>query len=285
MCICSASAGKVSGANSRARKKYKPTIAAPCSHCGTWIEGSPAAMKGKRYCSKRCSHAARVTIPNATCKNCNREYKPRAKEYVTFCGRDCSYEYLSAHGRPERKNTRIIVSILKRKCQQCESRFTSLHGARYCSDDCRTEQARMAAKPQDRTRDCKQCGEQYTVPHDEYLTAFCSDDCKQDQLRHQRSKHKARRRALERTTRVDSIGWVEIAERDGYQCNACKCETPRKLRGTCEDSAPELDHVHPLSKGGSHTADNLQILCRLCNQMKSDKPMSVYMREVGLSTP
>ena len=33
----------------------------------------------------------------------------------------------------------------------------------------------------------------------------------------------------------------------------------------------EYDHIIPVSKGGSNTAANIQLLCRRCNGKKSDK--------------
>jgi 5-methylcytosine-specific restriction endonuclease McrA len=34
---------------------------------------------------------------------------------------------------------------------------------------------------------------------------------------------------------------------------------------------PSIDHIKPLSKGGSHTWDNIQLAHRLCNSVKSNK--------------
>lgn len=45
-------------------------------------------------------------------------------------------------------------------------------------------------------------------------------------------------------------------------CAYCSRYVPRSMR--------ELDHVWPLSKGGTHTADNLLMACRQCNRSKSD---------------
>ena len=33
----------------------------------------------------------------------------------------------------------------------------------------------------------------------------------------------------------------------------------------------EIDHVHPISKGGSDELENKQALCRVCNNKKSNK--------------
>jgi 5-methylcytosine-specific restriction endonuclease McrA len=42
-----------------------------------------------------------------------------------------------------------------------------------------------------------------------------------------------------------------------------------------------LDHIVPLALGGSHTDDNVQLLCRSCNSRKSAKPPEVFMQSMG----
>ena len=48
-----------------------------------------------------------------------------------------------------------------------------------------------------------------------------------------------------------------VFERDGYRCVQC---------GTTEDLT--IDHIYPRIRGGAHTEDNLQTLCRSCNSRK-----------------
>ncbi len=36
-----------------------------------------------------------------------------------------------------------------------------------------------------------------------------------------------------------------------------------------DSGIPELDHLHPLTRGGSNARDNLVYACRRCNQRKS----------------
>lgn len=52
----------------------------------------------------------------------------------------------------------------------------------------------------------------------------------------------------------------QVFERDAYRCRAC---------GGWEDL--QTDHVHPESKGGLTTLDNLQTLCGRCNRSKGSR--------------
>jgi 5-methylcytosine-specific restriction endonuclease McrA len=55
----------------------------------------------------------------------------------------------------------------------------------------------------------------------------------------------------------------------GGRCNACGVMTD--LEGPDSPVKAHLDHIVPLSHTGTHTWDNVQILCRSCNLSKSDK--------------
>lgn len=77
----------------------------------------------------------------------------------------------------------------------------------------------------------------------------------------------------------------QLIERDGCECKECK-EKPTyfalgKDNGgywhldlySKRDDEPymfTIDHVHPKSKGGKNHIDNYQLLCKICNEDKSD---------------
>ena len=51
---------------------------------------------------------------------------------------------------------------------------------------------------------------------------------------------------------------LKVLSRDAYTCTYCG------------ESANEVDHVYPKSKGGEDTLDNLVAACRRCNIKKKD---------------
>lgn len=103
---------------------------------------------------------------------------------------------------------------------------------------------------------------------------YCSKKCYKstDSYRLQLKVSRLKRKALERGASVGyKINPIDIFNRDNWTCKICNCHTPEHKRGSYDDDAPELDHIYPLSKGGAHTFDNVQLLCRACNATKSDK--------------
>jgi 5-methylcytosine-specific restriction endonuclease McrA len=53
--------------------------------------------------------------------------------------------------------------------------------------------------------------------------------------------------------------WEGLLASCGHRCLAC---------GATEDLS--VDHIHPLSLGGSNEITNLQVLCCECNSLKGD---------------
>jgi len=63
---------------------------------------------------------------------------------------------------------------------------------------------------------------------------------------------------------------LALIERDGYRCATC---------GAVETLT--IDHIDPLSKGGSDDLDNLQLLCRSCNSRKGHSGRTMHDVEHG----
>jgi 5-methylcytosine-specific restriction endonuclease McrA len=59
---------------------------------------------------------------------------------------------------------------------------------------------------------------------------------------------------------VEKIDRAALYARDNWICYRCE--------RVCTPANITLDHVVPLTRGGSHTADNLRVCCRSCNSRK-----------------
>jgi hypothetical protein len=68
-----------------------------------------------------------------------------------------------------------------------------------------------------------------------------------------------------RTTISLKDRWA-VLKRDNYRCTRCGASP-----SSDHSVELEVDHVTPVAKGGGNSIDNLQTLCRMCNQGKKDR--------------
>jgi 5-methylcytosine-specific restriction endonuclease McrA len=73
-------------------------------------------------------------------------------------------------------------------------------------------------------------------------------------------------RARKKAARIGKVSYKRILERDGYVCHICK--------GIIDPKDLHFDHVIPLSRGGSHSEENIKPAHKLCNIRKSNKLIS-----------
>jgi 5-methylcytosine-specific restriction endonuclease McrA len=59
---------------------------------------------------------------------------------------------------------------------------------------------------------------------------------------------------------------LDVFERDGFRCQECGYQAHDS-----KDRKLHVDHIVPVSMGGTNEMDNLQTLCDKCNGMKSDR--------------
>lgn len=78
------------------------------------------------------------------------------------------------------------------------------------------------------------------------------------QPREVRNRHKRGERWIQVEHGASFI--YDLAVRYGYRCLCCG--STRRLG---------LDHIRPVSKGGKTELDNLQLLCKRCNEAKDDQ--------------
>ncbi len=76
-----------------------------------------------------------------------------------------------------------------------------------------------------------------------------------------------RRAFLNRINSPEKFSRWDIFERDGWVCQICHELVDETMDGH-KPLGPTLDHIIPVSRGGTHTWDNVQLAHRRCNSRK-----------------
>jgi len=250
-----------------------------CAGCGAQF----TYHRRKKYCTPRCRpglkpkgtdrHKDAACRREHECRMCGTRFKPKRAGRTTCCSRECGVSY-QAWTRSARANgMRVVYRVLRNRCDECDKPFTSTRPAKLCSDECRKaanrrlELERDKAKHDRKARGCKECGVAFVLEYGIKRRRFCSEDCSR---RSSKRIARKRERAQRKAAHVEAVNPTVVFDRDGWRCQHCKRKTPRKLRGSYDARAPELDHIVPLAQGGEHSYRNTQCLCRSCNAAKSD---------------
>lgn len=191
------------------------------------------------------------------CAHCNKEFllgrrTSQGRNRGVFCSKPC---LAKAQRDPVAADRKMYARWAKRA--KAALKLSVVIPARTCG--CGTEIPKYA-------RRCEPCRE----THSRNMKKAAK---RTDKGRGLKRADKARRRALKRGDGSERFDPVEIFKRDGWRCHLCQRKTPEKLLGTNDPLAPTVDHIIPLACGGKHTRINCACACRICNSIKSDRPL------------
>lgn len=201
-----------------------------------------------------------------TCDRCRNTVKRGVRnknDAAKYCSRACSFAHITLLS-VERKSLRRIgkrrQKILKKAAREL-IKDSKQRAVKAEKDKINKERLNCV---------CKECGVDFKQrSHLGAVELYCNN-CALENKRKERRVHRSRRRARIRGAKHEPIDPLLVFESSGWCCYICGIDTPKELRGTIKPRAPELDHVIPLSKGGSHTLDNVACCCRECNNIKAD---------------
>ena len=177
------------------------------------------------------------------CGNCSCEMTGRRRK---FCSAACCTSFRHRECDPS-----------VRKCKQCDVMFRRKTERSYCSDDCRTRAW---------SRTCKDCGIQFTQKKN------CSGKCKACR-KHDRNRSSSVRLRVRRgkvATAVAKISVHDCWDRDGGKCQICKKRIDLSVKWPHRNSM-SVDHIVPLSKGGTDEASNVRAAHLGCNSRRGNK--------------
>ena len=119
----------------------------------------------------------------------------------------------------------------------------------------------------EKEHECCYCGKKFIAHYP--TTKYCSNACKRKPF-----KEKDRYSGI---TVDKNITLRRLAKRDHNLCKICGLfvdwNDKEEIDGTvvCGDYYPSIDHITPISKGGLHSWNNVQLAHRRCNYEKGDK--------------
>lgn len=164
--------------------------------------------------------------------------------------------------------------LIKQKAQERE---TQRETQRVIKE--KEKQQSLLIKQQERDKaliaSCQECDN--TFKANRLGVKYCSDTCKKKHIN--RVKELKRRKMISINGDIDNdISLERLAKIEHNVCYICsdKCDT-NDYTITNEGyfvvgaSYPSIEHVIPISKGGTHTWDNVRLAHHYCNTIKSNK--------------
>ena len=142
---------------------------------------------------------------------------------------------------------------------------------------------------------CKECGKRFTMRELRESNpwnfsnnpTFCCTSCR-NRWHSREGRHRRRERGEQKG--YGNVSLLALEERDNHTCYLCGTKTDRSDYRVDESgnfiagpSYPSIDHVVPLSKGGTHDMSNVRLACCRCNSIKRDLDLSEAMVELRAS--
>jgi len=180
----------------------------------------------------------------------------------------CSYE---CKENSHKDNMRMkYVGKREASCVICGSKLPKFK-TRYCSDFCRIKAGHIKSgvvkTNQELTRQCVVCGKEFHTWKGRKIT--CSDKC---------SRKKKENDRQYKGILIDSdISLFELAEKCDDVCQLCGLTVDwsdyemKNGQKICGNMYPSIDHIKPISRGGLHSWENVQLAHRVCNSRKCNK--------------
>lgn len=189
-----------------------------------------------------------LKYPSRGCRGCERE-RSAAREastpYPRVC-KDCKQPF-------EKWNDFKTTGSHSARCRHC---YNTAHMRRLHLRQAATDISYQA---------CPHCGVTFVrrATPTQLIRTHCSTRCQRA------SKRQHREHVLRTRTRSgETIHLLLLGERDGWRCHLCGRRVT-EIRGN-ENRSPSIDHLVPVSAGGTHTWDNVALAHRICNIRRSD---------------
>lgn len=213
-------------------------------------------------------------MPGRTCEICGGTYDATWRGQRT-CSRGCGWELRQQEGKVAEARTVAngwakAWAVHPGECRLCGQLFVARARNRrsYCydhtaedikRDQWRRDNARVSELLHQQPgfkRTCLHCGAEFTTRHT--LKIYCTQRCSK------RARKRDRQRARRAGVAYSYVSRAKVCARDRWMCGLCGCKVDRMLAYP-DDMCASLDHIVPMSRGGPHEYDNVQLAHLRCN--------------------
>ena len=220
---------------------------------------------------------------NYTCIECGREVSVKSKKgnpkrceecrkRLGYC--DYYYEHQKEISDSRKRKTKERLGSIGKKCAMCGKKFSPerTSAQKYCSKGCMRKAGRDTSSRQCSAAGCVRpvrargmCSMHY---HRWRRATVGEPNPVWDERR--RANYEIRRARKKTNGPVEKFLNVEVFERDDWLCGLCGAQVDKDLVWPDPMSA-SLDHIIPLSRGGAHKLDNVQLAHLACNIRKNNQ--------------
>ena len=171
-----------------------------------------------------------------------------------------------------------ICRVWSGTCRGCGGLFVGRTAdQRHCNRLCRERRSKGRTTPVLETRRCQQCDEDFTC-NSNSTRCYCTEQCAKRRRRTDGRHY--RERARKAGVAYEPVRKAKVFARDKWRCGICKRKVSPKLTYPHPMSA-SLDHMLPMSLGGSHTYANVQCSHLQCNVDKRNAGSGEQLALVG----
>lgn len=243
-----------------------------CIFCQKTFVISLLNSERQKYCSTKCRSYHYLEknpdkkpkyepkIHMKQCVYCNEVFETKFK-IKNFCCKDHESKY-----KEKERNKNRTIKLYKYNCKHCSKKGLSKRKKDFCSEKCygiyRNKKKNNVER---KLRRCAYCKKWHRKKR-----KCCCEVCTKKYNRNSGwRKHSKRMIAARMNGQFDAdIDIYKLIERDGGQCYLCGDVVLFNLHYN-DAKYPTIEHVIPISKGGTHSWDNVKVACRDCNSRKS----------------
>lgn len=241
------------------QRKFESQRFTKCSHCGLIGTGNCRSLKCK-------IRRGIITVPPRACIHCGIKFKPHSTYIVGYCSILCSVlDTRLKNGTSSRALAtpvrwcecgKRVIPKGRPRCNECAIHRKNESKRRSIDQQSSQRRERTIANQIKRSIECGWCGRVEVVMSK--VKKYCCSRCS-----HYHAQYRRKMR-LRVNGYDDTITLAEMIKRFGSRCAVCGRQTVVTRKKYSKRKAT-VGHIRPVSKGGSHTWDNVQVECWACN--------------------